>query len=813
MELRGRSGTRAARRAPAGEPLAAPAIATTPAMNGDDFPFRRLVVVSNRLPFAVEGSGRSVRLRRTVGGLVSAVDGYLHSFDRAAGRGPEVTWVGWPGPVRQGISRAAVRRKSAEEHRAVPVFLTEAEESGSYEGFCNRTLWPLFHLFPSYASVDDGEWETYRAVNERFCDAVLEILQPGDAVWVHDYHLMLLPAMLRSRAPQVSSAFFLHIPFPPFEVLRVLPDRWSRALVAGVLGAEVVGMHTYDYVRHFLRSAERLLGAEHRRGLVDLGPRQSSVDAYPLGIDFASFDRAQSDRRVRDEMARIAAALGDRRGLLSVDRLDYTKGVLHRLEAFEIFLERHPQWRRLVSLVAIVVPSRVGVDRYRKMKTQIEEIIGRVNGRFGDVDWTPVIYRYRALDTAQLTALYAKCDVALVTPLRDGMNLVAKEYLATRSDGTGVLVLSDTAGAARELGEAVVVNPYHVEGIADGIAAALEMTPGEQSRRNRSMRERLRRYDVVRWGREQFDRVVEVREVVEVRRARSLDAAGRAELLAAYRAARRRLLLLDYDGTLVPLVRDPAAAAPGRELLRLLERLGRDPRNTVVLVSGRDWRALDQWFGGGPMVLVSEHGARIREPGRSWRVAAAITVRGKERARRVMQIFADRLPGSFVEEKESSVAWHYRGADPELGPLRAREITDVLRQLTASTDLQVLRGRKVVEVKPAGANKGTAVLRWITRRPRGFVFAAGDDVTDESLFAVLPASAWSIRVGPGESRARRNVDGPDALVALLAEMAGGRPPSRALRAPVRPRRIAPEPAGARTRRRATPRRATRPARS
>ena len=743
-----------------------------PAADGaSTLPFRRLVVVSNRLPFSVEGTGRDVRLRPTVGGLVSAVGSFLASGAGARGEVPETLWVGWPGPVRKGQDRSAVRRKVAADRGVVPVFLTPDEEHRYYDGFSNRTLWPLFHMFPTLTEVSDGDWDAYRAVNRKFCDVVANLLLPGDAVWVHDYHLMLVPALLRARAPAAEIAFFLHVPFPPFEILRVLPDAWARALLEGALGADVVGLHTYDYARHFLRAAERLLGVDHRRGVVRLTGRRSAVDAFPIGIDFARYDAAGADEDVRCEVRRLDAALGDRRCVLSVDRLDYTKGVHNRLLAFEAFLDRHPAWCGRVSLVAVVVPSRTGVDLYRRMKEQIEETVGRINGRFGDVGWTPVLYQYRAHAFASLAALYLKCDVALVTPLRDGMNLVAKEYLAARSDGTGVLVLSDTAGAARELGEAVIVNPCHVEGIAEGLATALAMPVAEQRRRNETMRARLRRYDVVRWGREQFERLREVRRTIDGLRARLLDPDARGRIVAAYGAARRRLLLLDYDGTLAPLVRDPGSASPDPELLRLVDRLAGDPANEVVIVSGRDWRTLEAWFGARDVALVSEHGVRVRDAGGEWHLTAALPTLGKERARDVMQVFADRLPGSFLEEKESSVAWHYRGADPEMGPARARELTDVLRHLTASTDLQVLPGKKVVEVKPAGANKGTATLRWIARHRTGFVLAAGDDETDEALFAALPPSAHSIRVGPGDSRARHNLESPQQFVTLLGELA------------------------------------------
>ena len=750
-----------------------------------DFPCRRLVVVSNRLPFAVEGSGRSLRLRRTVGGLVTATGAFLRWLGNSPGGPREVAWIGWPGALPAGASRAEVSKRAAAQHGAVPVYLDPDEVRGYYDGFSNGALWPLFHMFPGYVDLDDANWASYRAVNERFRDVVVETLQPGDALWIHDFHLMLLPALVREAAPATPISFFLHVPFPPFEVLRVLPDAWARELVGGVLGADVIGFHTYDYVRNFLRSAERLLGVSHQRGVVRLHGREAAADAFPIGVDFERFDGAAKLREVTREVRRLDAALGGRRVVLSVDRLDYTKGVLGRLQAFAAFLESHPEWRGRVSLVAVVVPSRVDVELYRTMRTRIEQLVGHVNGRFGDVEWTPVLYQYRALGFARLAALYRRSDVALVTPLRDGMNLIAKEYVASRPDETGVLVLSDTAGAARELGEAMIVNPYHVGGLAEAIAAALEMPTGEQRRRNHVMRERLRRYDVVRWGREQFARLADVRSRTEELRARSVDDAIRARAVAAYRRADRRLLFLDYDGTLTPIVGDPSAAVPDADLLALLDRLAADPANEVVLMSGRDWRTLEAWFGARRLALVAEHGVRLREPGEPWSATSEIPKRGKQRVRTVMQVFADRLPGSFLEEKASSVAWHYRGADPELAPVRAGELVDVLRNVTASTDLQVLRGRKVIEVKPAGASKGAAALRWLSRGPHDFVLAAGDDETDESAFAVMPQEAVSIRVGPGRTRARFSIEGPAEMRDFLRALADGANPRERRRKSVR----------------------------
>lgn len=728
----------------------------------------RLVVVSNRLPFTVDLTDGEPRFTRTVGGLVSGVEGFLRS--RAAPEGaPPHAWVGWPGFDADPDGRERIQRAAA-AHAAWPVFLDPDDVEGFYEGFSNGALWPLVHYFPSLVRMEEADWAAYVRVNERFRDAVLEAVRPGDTVWVHDYHLMLLPRMLRERAPDLRIAYFLHVPFPAFEVFRILPDAWSRELLRGVLGADVAGFHTHDYARHFLRSADRLLGVEARDGQVRHGGRVTCVDAFPIGIDFERFDRAAGDPAVQAAVAELVPAVAGRRIVLSVDRLDYTKGILNRLLAFERFLEQAPAWHGRVTLVVVAVPSRERVDSYRLMRTQIEETVGRINGRFGRLHWTPLVYQFRALGIEALQALYLAADVALVTPLRDGMNLIAKEYLAARSDETGVLVLSDTAGAARELGEAMLVNPYHVGGIAEAIARALEVPLEDQRARNGHMRTRLRRYDVVRWGEEQFERLGRARAATRALRERRLSVDDRARLVGAWGSASRRLVLLDYDGTLVPFAAHPSAAAPDGPLLALLGRLAGLPGTDIVLISGRDATTLDRWFGGLPLSLVAEHGARARRGEGPWEVPHLSAPEGWTRVVETMQVFADRLPGAFVEQKDVAVAWHWRNADPETGAAREAELVEALGALLQGGPLGVLRGSKVVEVRGTSAHKGAAAGRWLGRGPYDLVLGAGDDTTDEDLFAALPPSAWSVRVGLGETRARFSVEDPGELRALLEDL-------------------------------------------
>jgi len=730
---------------------------------------RRLVVVSHRLPFVAACERGGIELRRTVGGLVSGMDAFLRSL-ASEGNATPTLWIGWPGELASEDEREAVRRSAASES-AIPVFVPADEHQRYYDGFANGTLWPILHTLPSKADLEASEYAAYLKVNEAFRDAVLEAIRPGDAVWIHDYQLMALPALLRERAPDLPIAYFHHVPFPSYDVLRVLPDPWARALVRGVLGADVVGLQTYDDVRAILRAAERLAGADASGGVLSVDGRVVEVDAFPIGVDFGRWNASADDPEVRRELDALGGSLPGRRLIVSVDRLDYTKGILERLLAFERFLERREEWRDGVTLVVVAVPSRVDVDAYRLMRARIDEAVGRVNGRFGSPSWTPVVYQYRALGPAALAALYLRADVALVTPLRDGMNLVAKEFLATRRDEGAALILSDTAGAARELGEAILVNPFHVDGLVDAIGEALEMSAEERRRRCRHMRARIARYDVVRWGTEQLASLRSARRRTVALRARRLGDAHLARLVDAWGGASRRLLVLDYDGTLVRFESDPAAAVPDAALLALLARLGSDPGNRIAIVSGRDADTLEAWLGRLPAVLFAEHGARRRDPGGAWSASPGLREDVRRRVRELMEVFADRLPGAFVEEKEHSLAWHWRAADSHVGVARSAELALAIATLGFGPELQVLPGRKVIEARHPSSNKGAAARRLAAEAPWDVIVAAGDDATDEDLFAALPRSAWSLRVGSGESTARYNVDDPTQLRDVLAALA------------------------------------------
>ncbi len=731
---------------------------------------RRIIVVSNRLPFTIEREDGAIRFTASAGGVATGLKSLLDAMPGFLAPRPEYLWVGWPGGAVGEQEKKAVQEKARAEFRSHAVFLSEEDFENFYEGFCNKTIWPLFHYFPSNATYDENYWRQYNRVNEVFAASLSEVAGENDILWIHDYHLMLLPALIRKKLPKVRIGFFLHIPFPQLEIFRLLPGRWRQAILEGLLGADVVGFHTHDYMEYFLRSVQRILGYKHRLGHLAVGRRMVRVGAFPMGVDFKRFQAAARSPEGQKKKTELRKSLPGTKIILSVDRQDYSKGILHRLQGFEAMLEREPGWHGRVTLLMIVVPSRIGIQDYEGMKQRIEELVGRINGKFGAIHWVPIIYHYRSVPFDTLAALYAMSEVALVTPLRDGMNLVAKEYIASRIDRTGVLILSEMAGAAKELAEAIIVNPNHREEIAAALKTALEMPVKEQIRRNRVMQNRLRRSDVAHWAMTFIRELASKAPDAEGFGARPLGRSARLALIRHYERSARRLFLLDYDGTLAPFAGYPHLAKPGRELLDLIGGLAADPRNEVALLSGRDKATLEAWFGALPIGLVGEHGVWIKEPGEPWEMVKPLAAGWKTKLLPILKSYADRIPGAFVEEKEFSIVWHYRNADAGRGALAARELADDLLAFTANINVQVLQANKAVEVRSAGVHKGMAGQKWLGQGGFDFVLALGDDRTDEDMFAVLPERAYAVRIGMAPTQARFFLDAPADALRLLAAL-------------------------------------------
>jgi trehalose 6-phosphate synthase/phosphatase len=729
----------------------------------------RLLVVSNRLPFTAANEDGELVLHASPGGLVSGLTSFLNAMKTDAS-GTEYLWIGWPGIEIDDKSRDKLKSKAAKQH-ALPVFIEANTMDRFYHGFCNSTIWPLFHYFPSFAKFREEDWNDYVKVNEIFRDSIVKVADPGDTVWIHDYHLMLLPKLLREKIPDLSIGFFLHTPFPSYDVFRTLPTRWRKQILEGILGADLIGFHTIDYTQHFLRCILRILGVDNNFGqLIVDDERAIRVDTFPMSVDYQQIRETIKTSVAQSEARILRSSLGNLKTVLSLDRLDYTKGIKHRLEAFATFLSQYPEWQRRVVLLLSVVPSRLGSEHYQEMKEEIDKLVGNINGKFGTIDWTPIVYRYRFLPYNELLAIFTVSDVALVTPLRDGMNLIAKEYVASRADRKGILILSEMAGASRELGEALIINPNDQSEIVEALKTALEMPEEEQIRRNQVMQTRLEHYDVIRWGQEFVNELGSVKQQQKQFNARLMDKSTKERLIKDYAESERRILFLDYDGTLSPFKERPDTAIPGAILLGILNTLAEDFRNDLVIISGRQKSLLEKWFTGLSIGLIAEHGAWIKEKNKDWVPAIKVESNWKEKVLPIMRSHEDRLPGSFTEEKEFSLVWNFRSADPELASVRSKELADELSYFSENTDLQVLQASKSIEVRNIGIDKGTAAKLLLAEKAFDFVLAVGDDQADEDLFKVLPDKSYSIKVGLSKSYANYNLKNHREVVQLLTEL-------------------------------------------
>jgi trehalose 6-phosphate synthase/phosphatase len=461
----------------------------------------KLIIASYRLPHRLSVVSGKLRVTPSSGGLATALYSFLKN-ENTDQHFESFHWVGVADVPKKKFERVSSSDHIIDDDLVLhPVFLEGRYNELFYNGFCNAVLWPLFHYFPSYVIYDQHFFDAYESANRVVADQIAEMYTPGDVIWIHDYHFMLLPKLLRERLPEATIGFFLHIPFPSFELFRILPKKWRLGILEGLLGANVVGFHTVDYVHHFSESVQRMLNLQaNKNGLVLPDGREVLVKEFPISIDFAKFQETSLQSGVKREVKKIRNRFGNCKLILSVDRLDYTKAIINRLESFEFFLSQNPEYKEKVAYLLLLVPTRDGVLKYKENKKEVEMLISRINGTYGSLSWTPIIYQYRSVDFKKLVTLYSASDVALVVPVRDGMNLVAKEYIASRSATNGVLILSETAGCANELKEAILVNPNDRHEVADSILEALQQPLSEQRTCIGKMQSHLKRHGIRQWA-------------------------------------------------------------------------------------------------------------------------------------------------------------------------------------------------------------------------------------------------------------------------------------------------------------------------
>lgn len=722
---------------------------------------RKTIIVSNRLPVKVEIKDNEWIYHTSEGGLATGLGSIYKEGN--------TIWIGWPGAHIDDEKIQHIIRKDFLEQNLYPVMLSEYEIKHYYDKFSNGTLWPLFHYFPSYASYAKEDWETYRKVNKKFAAAIAEVAGPDDTIWIQDYQLMLVPQMVREMMPGVSIGFFQHIPFPSYEVFRMIP--WREELLKGLLGADLIGFHTFDDVRHFMSAATRIVNiASNGNELILEEERSVLVDAFPMGIDYHKYRDSVFHPQTKRNEHKLHQLMGDKKLMISIDRLDYSKGIPQRLKAYELFLKKYPRFREKVIFIQLVVPSRDQVKNYASLKEEINRLVSDINAAHGTLSWQPIHYFYRSFPLEMLSALYAAADIALVTPLRDGMNLVCKEYIASRVDKTGVLILSEMAGASRELYEALIINPTNKEAVAEAIYEALTMPEEEQIRRMESLQQIVEKFNIQHWITNFMDRLKEVKQKQEQLSTRIITEQFRNLLSVKYKEAAKRLIFLDYDGTLVNFTTDPLKAVPNEQLKALLKELYSDPDNKVVIISGRRKETLEQWLGDMPVDIIAEHGAWLREGNNGWTIANDLSKDWKNDFFPLLKQYEMRTPGSFIEEKDYSLAWHYRKVDRGLGELRVKEMIGNLKYAAADMGLQLLEGSKVIEVKSANINKGNAAKEWLKNYPASFILAIGDDFTDEDTFKVMPEEAITIKVGAGISIATYSLKNPDEVYTFLKKL-------------------------------------------
>lgn len=721
----------------------------------------KIIIVSNRLPVKIEKTSASeFEYKTSEGGLATGLGSIYKEGNNV--------WLGWPGlAVNKAEAREQICEKLEEENMR-PVFLTKNEIEEYYEGFSNETLWPNFHYFNQHAVYNEDFWLSYKKVNRKFAKELEEVMEDGDTIWIHDYQLLLLPEMVRETHPNSSIGFFLHIPFPSYESFRLLP--WRRELLNGVLGADFIGFHTYDDMRHFLSSVNRLAGIGNTNGQMNVGNRLVKADALPMGIDYDKYANAASSPDTLDREVRYRTSLGDVKLVLSIDRLDYSKGIPERLKAFEKFLEENTSFHGQVSLLILVVPSRDTVPMYAALKAEIELLVGRINGKFGRINWTPIHYFYRSLPLNALSAFYRMAAVALVTPMRDGMNLVCKEFIASKLDKKGVLILSEMAGSAKELSDAILINPNDINQLVCALKEALTMPVKEQQARMEIMQDSIKRYNIHSWVNLFMQQLNSIKQEQENLQTKPFSEEVRNDLIETYAKSKNRMILLDYDGTLVGFNANPNDSKPDKELEKILENLTKDKSNHVVVISGRGKDTLEKWLSKFDVDFIAEHGVWHRKRGSDWKRFVDLDNSWQDEFYKVLEVYVDRTPGSFIEKKDYSLVWHYRKVETGLGELRSRELTSHLKYISAEKDLQVQEGDMVIEIKNSSVNKGTAAASWLKEQSYDFYFSAGDDWTDEDTFKAMPDEAYTIKVGASSSAAKYRVKSFKDIREILTQL-------------------------------------------
>ncbi len=686
--------------------------------------------------------GSKFRFKKSSGGLVTALTGVNKKF----------LWIGWLGTeINEPEDQEQIQQVLLEQHNCRAVFLNEEDANLYYNQFCNGVLWPLFHYVMSSkdtALLQQESYDAYVRVNQHFAEEILKVYKPGDYVWIHDYHLMLVPKMLREKIPNIKVSFFLHIPFPSSEIYRTLAFR--SELLQGLLACNLVGFHTHNFVRHFLSSCTRTLGLDTKPEGMDYNGIFVSCSCFPIGINPLSFIDGVKDIECRRRMEQFEKQFEGKYILLGIDRLDPTKGVDLKLLAYERFLQMHPELANKVVLIQVGVPSREAVEQYKALISQINETVGRINSQFGTLEGYPVLYINKSVNFADLCALYAVADALIVSSIRDGMNLVCQEYIAVQQGKSnekdpGVVILSEFAGASVSLGGSIIVNPWNIEQTAKAMYDALTMSSEAKTVRHSQNFAIISKYTASKWCSDFMKsfKVATSEQLSQQHLTSALPTLKKEVFSSKFFLANKRLLLLDYDGTIVDINRYPSLVTPSEQLLQALDRLTSDERNIVYVISGRSKQSLMSALGHIKGIgLCCEHGVFVRHPHSAEFVSlyGHLDLDWLSSVATVVEFHEQRCPGSQMERKESTIVFHYRNADPDFGQHQANELKLHLEMAYSTLPADIVPGysQKLLEIRPMGVSKGHCVAKLLSVHENvDFLFGCGDDVVDEEIFEAL----------------------------------------------------------------------------
>ncbi|KAF2115452.1 glycosyltransferase family 20-domain-containing protein [Lophiotrema nucula] len=674
-----------------------------------------------------------------------------------------------PPPPPEGIrigrkDRDRLEQQLERDHggKVVPVWLVDEKDEKTdtvllkdqsrWRRYAEYELYTLFHYkvnAPADGRAARTSWANYYRMNKLFADRILELYQPGDIIFIHDFYLLLLPSLLRHRLPNIYIGFFLHVPFPSSEFYRCLSRR--KEILEGLLGANMIGFQSYSYSRHFSSCCTRILGFDSSVAGVDAYGAHVAVDVFPIGINAAATQKqAYGDPVIEEKVKAIRELYANKRIIVGRDRLDSVRGVAQKLQAFEIFLEKYPEWHGKVVLVQVTSPSSVQPDKNEdnRVVNKISDLVARINGTYGSLAYAPVQHFPQYLDKEEYFALLRDADIGLITSVRDGMNTTSLEYVICQKENQGPLILSEFSGTAGFLAEAVHINPWDLGGVADAINQALQMTPEERKEQHTKLYKHVIENNVQAWTNNFLKRLMTNLSSFDQSFATpSLDL---TRMLAQYKKAKRRLFMFDYDGTLTPIVKDPQAAIPSDRVIRTLKTLASDPANAVWIISGRDQAFLDEWMGHiTELGLSAEHGSFMRHPrSDEWENLTEKTdMSWQSEVIDIFQHYTEKTQGSFIERKKIALTWHYRRADPEYGLFQARECQKQLEKTVGKKyEVEVMTGKANLEVRPRFVNKGEIAKRLVQAYGEGpdeapdFVLCLGDDFTDEDMFRALRQS-------------------------------------------------------------------------